>query len=603
MNTIMSQDTTEIFTQAVETHRRGDLSAAETLYREVIAAQPDNVDAEYLLGTALLQLGRFDEAILRLKSVVLKRPDVADVHNNLGIGHKAVGDWENAARAFESALKINPDYTQALFNLGAVMEHRGLFADAEKCYRRSLAMEPTDEETQWALAGVLKAQQKWNEAEAVYRAVSVGEDRKLDLRIQLAFVLARGDKLDEAAEIYGGILREQPDFAEIHNSLSFIHERQGKLAEAETSARKAIHLKPEFAEGYNNLGIALRSQHRIDDSLDAFRRAVDLNSGFALAAFNLGTTHLLSGDYAAGWPGYEKRMEALGLPPRELVPPRWNGEKIDGDGGGESGRLLVFSDQGFGDAIQFSRFLAETKNRSGANILFECRPQLVPVMQSLPEIDAVIPDGDDLPQFDRWIPLASLPGILGVKGDSLGDYPPVLHSAFELRHEIAERLSAIDSGRLTVGFVWRGNPEQARDAMRSCPLEKLRPLFEVDGAAFVSLQVDEGADSELNEIPSPVRPLNLGSDITDFAETAAVIQRLDLIITVDTATAHLAGSLGKETWTLLCHTPDWRWGLHGDRSLWYPTMRLFRQQTWGDWDGVVAEVRKSLMLRLSHKQP
>ena len=593
MNQRMTEPQDELFEQAVEQHRRNALSEAESLYARVLVIEPDNIDAEYLLGTALLQLGRIEEAIERLKNVVAKRPDVADAHNNLGVGYKAAGDWENAARSFQAALKIEPEYMQALFNLGAVMEQRGLLADAEKCYRRSIEIAPDDPEVRWAFANTLKSQSKWEAAEEAYRAIPTGGDRELERRIQLAFVLVAQEKLADGEALYREILQSQPAFPEIHNSLSFIHERRGQLQSAEDAAREAIRQRPDYAEGYNNLGIALRSQHRTPESLAAFERAVELEPSFPLADFNLGATRLLIGEYAAGWPGYEKRVEALGLSLREFDQPRWTGEEIRGR------RLLVFSDQGFGDAIQFSRFLSATKRLSGASILFECQPQLIPLLSKTSTIDEFIPDGEQLPEFDYWIPLGSLPGILGITLENLADHQPQQPAEFSLRQELAEQLAEFTHGsgdaRLRVGLVWYGNPEQARDAMRSCPLERLRPLLDRKDTDFISLQVGEGTQSEVDELPPEIRPFHLGDALNDFADTAAVMQRLDLIITVDTAAAHLAGTLGKQTRTLLCHTPDWRWGLSGATTAWYPSMRLFRQSNWGEWDGVVKTLAESLV--------
>jgi len=612
------------FTEAVEAHCRGDLSRADSLYREVLAAHPGHLDAEYLLGTALLQLGRFGEAVERLRAVAAQRGDVPDVHNNLGVTYKALGDWENAARSFQAALKADPRYAQALFNLGAVMEHRGLFADAEKCYRRAMDLHP-DDETRWKLAATLTEQQKWGDAEAVYRDLPADGDRRLDRAVQLAFVLARQEKLDEAAAVYRDILRDRPEFAEIHNSLSYVYERQGNLEQAEDAARTALRLNPSLPEAHNNLGIALRSRHRLDDAIAAFRKAVELKPQFPLAEFNLATTHLLAGNYHEGWPGYEKRLEALGQPRREFTQPRWNGEPIPGQ------RLLVYSDQGFGDAIQFARFLPAVKERAAAldeyaaahpsgaaaTVLFECQPALLPLMESTPGIDALIADGDDLPSFDCWIPLASLPGVLGVTLESLPGFRPGLYSFSRdsessersaspqrrapLRKAFESRLNefATDGARLNVGLVWRGNPAQARDVVRSCPLENLRPILEVEEIAFVSLQVGDVGRRELADIPEDIRPMSLEAEISDFAATARIMLSLDLIITVDTAAAHLAASLGRETWTLLCHTPDWRWGLTGDITPWYPSMRLFRQPAWGDWDGVASAVRTALSDRIA----
>lgn len=587
----MSNDSTrEMFSQAVELHRDGGVAEAENLYRQILERDPGNLDAEYLSGTALLQLGRFESAIPRLKSVVERRPESPEAHNNLGVACKAVGDWEGAARSFQAALRVRPEYHQALFNLGAVMEHRQLFADAEKCFRHALQLQPDDADSRLCLANALKAQQKWNGAEAEYLAADDAGDREEERMVNLAFVLARQEKLADAAEIYRRLLERRPDFAEIHSSLSCVYEQQGRLDEAHEAARKAVACRPELSDAHNNLGNALRSLHRLDEATEAFREALRCNPDSALAGFNLGTTHLLAGNYREGWPGYERRTAALGLPPREFPRPRWNGESLDG------GRLFVYADQGFGDALQFARFLAPARRRANATLVFECQPELAGLSSRIAGVDAVQADGDDPPEFDAWIPLASIPGVLNVDVESVfgGAYvePP------ELRRELGELLSSRETGRPQIGLVWRGNPEQARDAVRSCSVDLLRPILETPGVEIVSLQTGPNAAEELAAIPPEIRPLDAGSKLRDFSDTAAMVAALDLVITVDTATAHLAGAMGADVWTLLPHTPDWRWGLSGDSTGWYPTMQLFRQPRWGDWRSVVENLKSALWERI-----
>lgn len=584
----MADDLHAVLEAAIELHRAGDVQAARPLYRQALEANPDDWDALYLLGTAELQLGNFAECVDLLSRVVAERPDVPDAHNNLGVASKALGRWEEAARAFQAAIKANPDYEQAFFNLGALMEQRGLFADAEKCYRRAIELNPGDAQARLCLGSSLKSQEKWCEAEACYREVARHDPRNLDLFVDLGYVLVRQEKLDEAAEVYRQILEVRPDYHEIHNNLSYLYERQGRLEPAVASARSAIELRPDSADAHNNLGIALRSLHQLDDACEAFEDACRLRTGFALAEFNFATTKLLAGDFAAGWPGYERRTETLDAPPRRFPQPRWQGEPLAGKS------LFVYADQGFGDTLQFVRFLPQAKERSQARIVFECQRELASLLAEQGGIDELVCEGDQPPSFDSQIPLASLPGLFGVDLDSIPAEVPYIHPPAELRDELNEIVEEVDSSRLRVGLVWQGNPQQARDVLRSCPLDKLLSLAEVAGVSLFSLQTGEPALEQLVRFDPRRRPIDIGSRLRDFAETAAVISRLDLVISVDTATAHLAGALGTPVWTLLSQTPDWRWLLDREDSPWYPTMRLFRQRQWGDWDGAVREVGAEL---------
>ncbi|MCH7988700.1 MAG: tetratricopeptide repeat protein [Planctomycetes bacterium] len=583
-----------ILEQGIERHRSGDLSAAEALYRQVLETSPEHWDAMYLLGTSLLQCSRFDECVTLLSRVVTARPDVPDAHNNLGVAYQALGQWEQAAKAFQAALHVKPDYDQALFNLGALMEDRKLFADAEKCFRQAINQNPNDRQTRVSLGNVLKAQGKWEEAEICYREVPAHGTQDLDLHINFAYVLARQEKLDEAATLYQEVLDTQPDYYQVHNSLSYVYERQGQLDAAVTSAKRALEIKPDFSEGYNNLGTAERSLHRFENACRSFEKALEPADDFPLAEFNLGTTKLLEGKFLEGWAGYERRAETLDTPPRTFAQKRWDGKPVTGK------TLLVYSDQGFGDAIQFARFLHEAQQRSGAKLIFECQSELKPLLENHPAVDDLILEGESLPNFDVQIPLTSLPALFQIELDTIPADVPYLTTPSSPRDELQSLLNEASPTQLKVGFVWQGNPQQARDIIRSCSLETFRPLFELEGIAPFSLQTGEAAD-QIESFRTQHTLIDLGSQLQDFAETAAVIAKLDLVITVDTATAHLAGALGAPVWTLLCHTPDWRWLLDRDDSPWYPSMRLFRQPKWGDWDSVIAKIALELKNLISEK--
>ena len=523
-----------------------------------------------------------------LQRVVVVRPDVPDAQNNLGVAYQALGRWEPAARAFQKAIEADSEYVQALFNLGALLEDRQLYADAEKCFRHAHTLQPDDVSLRTHLADVLKAQQKWAEAEECYRWLHEQDADNLDILVNLGFVLARQERIDEAVEINRSILERQPDYAEIHNNLSFLFERQGKLDEAVESAQLALKARPEFAEGYNNLGTALCSLKRLDDACDCFRKAMSLRPGFALAEFNYGTTKLLSGDCPAGWPGYQRHADVDETAKRTFIEPLWNGEDISGK------KLLVYADQGFGDTIQFVRFLTQIKQRTGATLILECPVELGSLLSDQTAADVLVVEGTPLPEFDLQVPLANLPALLDVTLESLDTSPSYLQAPATLSYDLDELLQRADASAMKVGLVWQGNRQQARDIVRSCPAENLLPLLDVPGVQFISLQKTEDSQEQPDALTSNDAILDGGSKLNDFRDTAALLSRLDLIITVDTAASHLAGALGRPVWTLLAHAADWRWHLDRSDSPWYPSMRLFRQPEWGAWDQLVAEVAAEL---------
>jgi len=590
------------FEQALAHHRDGRLLEAAKLYQQCLAANPDDLRTRYLLGTALLQLGQFEDSLPLLEQVAAVRPDVPDVHNNLGIACQALGRWEPAARSFETALRADPDYQQAFYNLGSLMRDRGLPADAEKCFRRAWELDSDDLSACLALAGALKQQEKWNEAESCYRIAVEREPDNSDVAVELAFILARQERLDDAADIYRRLLENHPDFHQLQSSLSYVYERQGRLDEAVATARRAIEICPDDPESHNNLGIALRSLHRLEEACDCFTAAMSLRPEFALAEFNLGTTHLLAGNYGAGWPGYRRYSETTSAGPRSFDQPQWTGGPIPGQ------RLFVFADQGLGDTLQFVRFLPEAAQRSQADIVLESPPELFGLLSNVPGVDVCIVEGTSPPEFDAQVPLSDLPGILDVTLTSLPGRPAYLSALPTLPVAVERLLSELPAGARTIGLVWQGNPRQARDVLRSCPLERLAPLLGIRDIAWISLQTGDAGREQLARLDVPNRPIDLGAHLTSFSETAAVIARLDLVITVDTSVAHLAGGLGHPVWTMLCRTPDWRWHLDRTDSPWYPNMTLYRQPGWGDWDAVVARIADDLRRwaiaaqQLSHHQ-
>jgi Flp pilus assembly protein TadD len=564
----------------------GDLRAAAPA-EPIAAFDPETWDVLYQHGTALLQVGRLREAIEIFRRVAILRPGIPDVENNLAVAFQGLGEFDAAIRAYRSAIELNPDFDLAHANLARLLESTGRFAEAEISLRRAVQIKLAAPAYRLQLAGVLGRQGKWQEAARVSQDASDASPQDLEVRINLAAAFVQLERLEEAADAYRFVVNAQPDFAEAHSSLAFVLERQGRLPDALAAAERAVGVRADYAEGWNNLGVVLRSLHRLEDARAAFRKAIELKPDFALAEFNLGTTLLLAGRYSEGWAGYSRHGDIAGTATAGPASARWDGRPIPGQ------RLLVDADQGLGDTIQFARFLALCKQRSQAHVVFRCQSPLRRLFADQHVADEVWSNEDRIPSFDRYISLASLPGLFGVAIEQVGVGVPYLRSPGVPSARVAELMAKSHAER-RVGLVWQGNPRQARDVVRSCPLEKLFPLLTIPGVQFFSLQCDEPGGSQLAASPAAGRVPDLGALLNDFADTAAALTQLDLLITVDTAIAHLAGALGRPVWTMLCHTPDWRWHLERSDSPWYPTMRLFRQPTWGDWDAVIEQVRVAL---------
>jgi len=585
------EDPRALLATAVEHHGRGELQQADALYTRILRVDPRHWEALYLHGTALLQLGQFAESIDVLERVAARRPDVPDAANNLAVAYQAIGRLDDAARCYGAAVRAKPEFAQGVFNLAALCELRGDLPTAEKHFRRLAALQPDDAAPHYRLGNVLKGQGRLRDAEECYRASISLAPENVDALVNLGYVLVQQERLEEAAAAYRRVLELRPDSAEACANLSYVHERAGQIDEAVAAGERAVEIAPASAEAYNNLGMALRSAHRLDDACRAFSRAVEISPEFALARFNWGTTLLLGEQYREGWPLYLRHAESLAAAEPPTSAPRWNGEPIPGQ------TLLIHADQGFGDTLQFARFLPAVRRQAQSKLVFQYPPPLSGLIETISGADISLPADVALPVCDFQLPLSDVPALLDVGLDSLVPAMPYLTAPTRLLPELEAMLQTAEPAAWKIGLVWQGNPRQARDVVRSCPLRELRPLFEIPRTAFFSLQIGDAGRRQWAELFPAGPPRNLrdaGPLLRSFSDTAAFLSRLNLLIVVDTAAAHLAGALGRPAWTLLCHTPDWRWHLARRDCPWYPTLRLFRQPRWGDWGAVVDEVGAEL---------
>jgi tetratricopeptide (TPR) repeat protein len=596
--------------EAVRHHESGNLDAAAPFYERILRLDPGHAGALYHLGRLELSRANAATGAELLRQAASKQPEAADVHQILGVAYKQLCEWGNAAQCFERALAIDPRHAPSYFELADLSQTLGRIDTAIDFFLRTINLDPANTEAFRRLGELLFARENWVGAENCFaRVVDTGHlNREVnalaELMSKLGIALIRQEKLDQAAQVYRRILGMLPAMAEIYSNLAFVYERQGRLEEALAAGLRAVELKPLYAEGHNNLGVAYRAVHQLSDARRCFARAAEIRPEFALAQFNLGTIELMHGDYRTGWRGYEWRNLTLSEPPRKFSIPRWDGQPVPGK------TLLVHTEQGYGDTIQFVRFLKMVRERSEARVILEAPTALLPLLRELPSADVVIQAGDALPSLDAEIPLPSLPGALGIDIAGLPRSVPYFTVPESYRAVWRERMrspgandGAHREGLFRVGFVWAGNPAQQQNVVRSCPLAEFAGLAKVPGINWFSLQKEADATLLCSSWPADSHFFALGPMLNDFADTAAAICELDLVITVDTSVAHLAGALGRPTWTLLSHTPDWRWKLDRTDSPWYPTMRLFRQPRWGDWKTVFANVAEALQTTIAQRQP
>ena len=570
--------------------RRAD---AEAAWRRAIALQPGHAEAHGNLGVVLQDEGRLHEAEAAWRAALALRPDHARSHTALGNVLRALGRHDDAAAAYHRALALNPRDADALGQLGALLHASGRFADAELAFRLAIAVRPAHAETHLNLGAVLMALARPNEAAAAYRVALSHRADYAQAHYNLGIALHALERLPEAEAAYRRAIACQPTLVQAHNNLGCVLRAQDRLADAADAFRGALAVGADLAEAHNNLGGVLKELGQLPQAEAAYRRALALRADYADAQFGLASLLLSLGQFDEGWALYESRYAQPGFVhhrTRSLLRcPQWRGEPLAGRS------VLVWQEDGLGDMLQFGRYFVQLKAQGAAHVAFACMPALRPLFVRVPGVDAVL-DHDEASaqssQYDCWTSLLSVPLHLRTTPDTI---PAPLRFVPEPAR--VERWRArLDAahGRRRVGLVWKGNPRHHNDAHRSLPsLAALAPLWRVPGIEFVSLQKGQGEEEARNAPPHQpiVAP---GDEIADFADTAAIVELLDLVICVDTSSAHLAASMGKPCWVMLPgRDVDWRWLRGRDDSPWYPgSPRLFwpgAQETWGALVERVAE--------------
>jgi tetratricopeptide (TPR) repeat protein len=527
--------------------RRGTREAALESFDRALMLQPDQAEVLTNRGVALHQLRRFDQALASYDRALAVEPDYAEALANSGNSLRELKRHDEALASYDRALAIKPDYVDALCNRGVVLYDLIRLPEALASYDRALAVRPDYAPALCGRGVALHGMKRFKEALASY-------DRALAL---------------------------WPDYAEaLCNRGVTLHEL-GRFEEARSSYEQALAVRPGYAQAHCNLGVTLHELKAFDEALENYDRALAIRSDYAEAHFNEALCWLLLGDFARGLEKYEWRWECeQKREKRDFAQPLWLGsQEIAGR------TILLHAEQGFGDTIQFCRYASSLAAR-GARVVLEVQRPLAALMRSLDGPVEVVVKGDPLPAFDMHCPLLSLPLASGTRSETIPAACPYLRAPLELSRQWLKRLG---DGRPKIGVAWSGGPAHRH---RSMTLETLAPLFAHD-ATFVSLQ-KEVPDQDAASLKSLTGLIHFGGALESFADTAAIIANLDLVISVDTGVAHLAGALAKPVWVLLAVVPDWRWGLERHDSPWYPTARLFRQDASRRWDSVVARLRDTL---------
>ncbi len=528
----------------------GQTAAAEALYRRALAAGVALTDLWTRLARLLADRGAFEDLQALMQEADRAPQEIrADALTALATAFEMADRPEQAAQAAERALALEPGRPVANLIAGVHAANTGLLAKAERHLKTVIAADPGH----------------------------------LDARHALAATLADSGRHEQAEALFRDLAEEQPEDARALCRLGGLRLEADDLKGGEALFRQAVARRPDNVEAAFRLADSLERQGRDADCLAAYDRVFELDPERPEAHFNVALIHLRRGEYAEAWPGYEYRFDCPDGPSRLSPAAPWDGRAF-------AGHLLVHCEQGFGDALQFVRYLALARSRVERLTLLS-PVSLAALLATCPGLDAVVTPADELPDFDLHVPLLSLPGIFATTLDSIPAQVPYLWPPRPAAGKLEQALKAGDG--IKVGLCWSGNAENPVNRLRTCPVELLAPLAGRFGLNFFGLTLT-APPADLEVLAETGAFVDLAPHLESFADTAAALAALDLVISTDTSVPHLAGALGCPTWLLLHNTADWRWQEERPDSPWYPTMRLFRQTAAGDWLAVAAELDRAL---------
>src|SRR5499425_336653 len=539
--------------EAVTLQQQGRLREAEKIYTRVLKALPDQFDALNLLGTIKAQRGQTGEAYRLISAALKVNPRAPDAWVNLGIVLHALKRDQEALESFDKALALKSGDVDALHQRGNALLTLGRAQDALSAVDQVLSLAP----------------------------------RHPQARLNRGLALAALGRHEEAVGEFDAALAMSPDNPAAHYNRGISLFSLGRYGDAVAAYDRALSIAPDHIKALNNRGLALQALNRHDEAVASYSKALEIRKDYADAHFNQALALLTIGDFRRGFEQYEWRWRRTGMPAqgRGYGRPLWLGEYPL-----QRHTILLHAEQGLGDTIQFARYVPLLA-RTGAKVVLEVQPQLAPLLGRLAGAVAVVARGEPLPPFDVHCPLGSLPLALKTDPATIPAEGSYLRADDARIAKWRPRIEALERPR--VALAWAGNAQHFNDRNRSIALLRLAPLWSAASPRFIGIQRElRGEDAEL--LAREPRVMQIGAELDDFADTAAVIALVDLVISVDTSVAHLAGAMGRPVWILLPFSPDWRWALAGESSPWYPTARLFRQPSLGDWDSVIERVRGEL---------
>lgn len=575
--------------EANKPHLENTQSPAEQFHPKIQPDNSDNSAALHSMGTIAYQTGKLDIALDFTKKAIATNPQKAEFYNTLGLVHEGLGEFDEAIRAYQKAISLRPAYSEAYHNMAIALLSQGQYeTSVEKC-KQAVALKPDYAEPYNTMGFSLEQQKHYAEAAQSYQLAIQLKPDYVEAYNHLGVVLNELGRPDKAIENYRKALYLDPNYTEVYNNLGIALKERDKFVEAIACFEQALQREPDFAETHYNLANSLRDEGRCDVALERYNQALRFKPSYPEALWNKSLTLLLSGNFTEGWEQYRLQRNAdlkILTDYHRSGKPRWDGTSFEGK------TLLVHYEQGLGDNIQFVRYMPMVKARGG-KVIFETLKPLMTLLNGFPGVDELVEYRPNKPcsvEFDVYSSLFDMPNLFGTTQETVPSDIPYIHADPTKAQYWRDKLAGPD---YKVGIVWAGSPTHGHDRYRSCKLAHFAPLTQIDHVRLYALQKGE-AIQQIDELAGVIPIGNISGEFKDLSDTAAAIENLDLVISVDTSVLHLAGAMGKTTWGLLAFSPEWRWMLHRQDSPWYPTMKLFRQHERTGWPPVFQRVADEL---------
>jgi tetratricopeptide (TPR) repeat protein len=617
--------------QGLAYHQQGMFNEAKALYEQVLKVQPKNFSALQLIatlyaqtnnplkaidffskairinpnfapcysnrGNALKELGRYSEAIISYDKAISLQADDAYTYSNRGVVLQELGRTEEALASYDKAISLNPNSAESYSNRGVVLQELGRTEEALASYEKAISLYFNSPKTHFNRGNALKDLGRFDDALVSYENAIGLNQTWAEAYCNRGNTLQELNQFDQALESFNKAIQFKPDYSEAYSNRGNALQELGRLEESLESYDRAIQISPNLLDAYSNRGLCLEKLKRLDESLESYDKAIQISTDSADIRWNKSLTLLLSGNYEEGWKEYEWRWDNKFLTgsknkrsfSQPLLPV---GESL------KDKTILIYAEQGLGDTIQFSRYISQVA-QLGANVIFEVQPALINLLKNLKGVGQIVGKGGSLPKFDYQCPLMSLPLVFKTKLDTV---PNIVPYVFAEKNKIDYWHKKLISARgLKVGLVWNGGfrPEQPKlwsvNNRRNIHVSLISAALSNLNVNFYSLQKGEPAESEIKHRQDELWPnknfINYSDELHDFSDTAALIDNLDLIISVDTSTAHLAAAMGKPVWLLNRFDSCWRWLIDRDDSPWYSSIKIYRQSKMNDWNSVLDRIR------------